>query len=98
VVEFRADPESGLDVPERGDVVRVVGHFEDPAATSCRAEIDPEVSGDDPVQLPNAARVVLDCRATFVWTDYEVTGSEDLGPCCGTVPGSSLTGRVERRI
>jgi hypothetical protein len=37
------------------------------------------------MELP--ARVVLDCRATFVWTDYEVTGHEDLGPCCGGLPG-----------
>jgi len=98
LVEFRADPEIQLDVPERGDVVRVVGHFEDPAATSCRAAVDREVSGDDPVQLPDPARVILDCRATFVWTDYEVTGSEDLGPCCGAVPGGSPIGGVERRL
>lgn len=76
VVEFRADPDSGLEVPERGDVVRVTGHFEDPAATSCRAEIDEGEAGGEPVQLPDRARVVLDCRATFVWTEYEVIGFE----------------------
>ena len=98
VVEFRADPEADLDVPERGDVVSVTGHFEDPAATSCRAEVDEEVSGEDPVQLPEAARVILDCRATFVWTDYEVTGFEALGPCCGMVPWEAPTGGVQRRL
>jgi hypothetical protein len=97
VVEFRAEPGAELDVPERGDVVRVVGHFEDPAATSCRAEVDEEVAGDDPVQLPDPARVILDCRATFVWTGYEVTGFEDLGPCCGTEPWGAPLGAVERR-
>jgi hypothetical protein len=98
LVEFRADPGIQLEVPERGDVVRVIGHFEDPAATSCRAAVDREVSGDDPVQLPDPARVILDCRATFVWTGYEVTDFEDLGPCCGTVPGGSPIGGVERRL
>ncbi len=80
VVEFRANPEGDLEVPERGDVVRVIGHFEDPAATSCRAEVDADEAGAEPVQLPDPARVILDCRATFVWTAYEVTGFEDLGP------------------
>ena len=98
VVEFRADPEAGLEVPERGDVVRVIGHFEDPAATSCRAEVDESFfegqPSPEPVQRPDPARVVLDCRATFVWTDYEVTGFEDLGPCCGwTSPGASMDRR-----
>jgi hypothetical protein len=76
-IGFRAAPDSDLEVPERGDVVRVTGHFEDPAATSCRASIADDQ--EDPVELPHPARVVLDCRATFVWTAYEVTGSEDLG-------------------
>jgi hypothetical protein len=98
VVEFRADPGVGLEVPERGDVVRVTGHFEDPAATSCRAEVDEDASGGEPVQLPEPARVILDCRATFVWTGYEVTGFEDLGPCCGSVPWGTPTGRVEREF
>ena len=97
VVAFRADPEAGLEVPERGDVVRVTGHFEDPAATSCRAKVDEEASGGEPVQLPNPARVILDCRATFVWTEYEVTGFEDLGPCCGWLsPATSLDPRERR--
>ena len=77
-IGFHAAPDSDLEVPERGDVVRVTGHFEDPAATSCRAS--PADGQEEPVEVPQPARVVLDCRATFVWTDYEVTGSEDLGP------------------
>lgn len=100
VIVFRADPAAGLDVPERGDVVRVIGHFEDPAATSCRAEVDEEFfegqPSPEPVELPDPARVILDCRATFVWTGYEVTGFEDLGPCCGGAPWSGSTGRIER--
>jgi hypothetical protein len=90
-IGFRANPDADLEPPERGDVVRASGHFEDPAATSCRHSIDEAFWGGaspEPVQMELPARVVLDCRATFVWTDYEVTGHEDLGPCCGGLPGS----------
>jgi hypothetical protein len=86
---FREAPGAGLEVPERGDVVRVTGHFEDPAATTCRVSVDESFWGDaspEPVQLPAAASVVLGCRATFVWTDYQVTDHLDLGPCCGSLP------------
>lgn len=77
-IGFHAAPDSGLEVPELGDVVRVTGHFEDPAATSCRGTAAEDA--DESVDVPEPSRVVLDCRATFVWTDYEVTGSEDLAP------------------
>jgi len=72
VVGFRPHPDAELEAPEAGDVVRVTGHFEDPAATSCRAAV--EEDSPEPAEPPNPARLVLDCRATFVWTDYEVTG------------------------
>jgi hypothetical protein len=80
---LRHDPSVELDVPERGDIVRVVAHFEDPAATHCRVTIDPAET--DPVEPVDAALVILDCRATFVWTAYRVTGHKDLGPCCGSL-------------
>ena len=70
-IGFRPHPDADLEVPARGDVVRVTGHFEDPAATTCRASADPSFEGDPPAPL-NAALVVLTCRASFVWTDYEV--------------------------
>ena len=93
---FRVAPGAGLEVPERGDVVRVTGHFEDPAATTCRVSVDESFWGDaspEPVQLPDAASVVLGCRAVFVWTDYEVTDHLDLGPCCGSLlPDRELAG------
>jgi len=80
VAEFRARPASGPDeVPPQGEVVRVTGHFEDPDAPSCRASVneaywDAVGQSPQPVQLVDPARLVLDCRARFVWTDYEVIG------------------------
>jgi len=86
-ITYRPHPDAGLEEPERGDVVRVTGHFEDPAATDCRVTIDPEFFGGEiPDEFESTvipARVVLDCRTAFAWTDYEVIGFEDLGECCG---------------
>lgn len=70
-IGFHPLPDAGLEPPEEGDQVRVRGHFEDPAATSCRASAAPDA---EPT-LPQPARMVLDCRATFVWTEIEVTGN-----------------------
>lgn len=72
-IAFHPVPDASLEVPEQNAEIRVRGHFEDPAATSCRVSLAPD-AGD--VELPQPARVVLDCRATFVWTDYEVIGGE----------------------
>jgi hypothetical protein len=86
-ITYRPHPDAGLESPERGDVVRVTGHFEDPAATDCRVTVDPEFFGGEiPDEFEStivAARVVLDCRTAFAWTDYEVIGFQDLGECCG---------------
>lgn len=62
-------PDADIEAPEDGDEVRVRGHFEDPAATSCRASAAPDAESPT---LPQPARVVLDCRATFVWTEVEI--------------------------
>jgi hypothetical protein len=86
-ITYRPHPDAGLESPERGDVVRVTGHFEDPAATDCRVTVDPDFFGGEiPDEFESTivpARVVLDCRTAFAWTDYEVIGFQDLGECCG---------------
>jgi hypothetical protein len=74
VLGWHPHPDAGLEPPEAGDVVRVTGHFEDPAATSCRVSVDPAFETEPPPELPDPALVVLTCRATFAWTDYEVVG------------------------
>lgn len=86
---LRFDPAAGLPVPERGDVVRVTGHFDDPAAASCTVEIDQEVAGYDEngvpyeVEPPDTEGIPFSCRMQFVVDAIEVIGTEDLGPCCG---------------
>ena len=75
VIGFRADPETDLGPPADGDVVRVTGHYEDPAATSCRVTLDPAFADEEPQPSPPApALAVLTCRSSFVWADYEVIG------------------------
>lgn len=81
----RFDPDSHVDVPERGSVIRATAHFDDPAAPDCRQSVDPEFEPED-VMLQPTAWVVLECRMQLVVTDYEVVGTEDLGPCCGVEP------------
>lgn len=86
---LRFNPDAGLPQPERGDVVRVTGHFDDPAAASCTVEIDQEAAGYDengePIEVepPDTEGLPFSCRMQFVVDAIEVIGTEDLGPCCG---------------
>jgi hypothetical protein len=48
--------------------------------TPRRAAVHPVFAGHEDAPLPDPALVILTCLATFVWTDYEVTGHEDLAP------------------
>jgi hypothetical protein len=60
----------------RGDVVRLRGHFDDPAATSCSAETDPGFEGPA-VDVPF---LVLFCREQFVPDDWELIDHRELAP------------------
>lgn len=61
---------------ERGDVLTVQGHFDDPAATSCTADTGPDFEG--PALDP--AFLVLFCREQFVPDAWEVTGHREMAP------------------
>jgi hypothetical protein len=52
--------------------VRVVGRFDDPAATSCRLP-----AGEASVGAPPRAIIVLDCRAEFVGTTVQLMTGTD---------------------
>lgn len=78
---FVTPPDSGLDPVQAGQIVRVTGHLEDPAAPDCRATVNADFFGGEVPEsfVPiDRARVVLDCRATFIWTDYEIIGFDGL--------------------
>lgn len=65
-------PQSGLEPPPNASIVRVTGHFNDPASTTCViAAPDHELS--DPIDPPTAE---LYCRERFVVDGYEVIGSD----------------------
>ena len=61
---------------ERGDLLTVQGHFDDPAATSCTAEAGADFGG----LAVDPAFLVLFCREQFVPDSWEVTGHRDLAP------------------
>ena len=60
--------------PDRGDLVRVRGHFDDPASSTCTAESPFGPSRIDPEFL------VLFCRERFVVDELTVNGHRDLAP------------------
>lgn len=92
----RLSPDAGLEIPERGDMVEASAHLDDPAAASCRQSVDPEYEAED-IGLSSPAWVVLNCRTQLVVTGYEVVGTEDLGPCCGSDPAERPVGRIAER-
>ncbi|HEX5039816.1 MAG TPA: SH3 domain-containing protein [Candidatus Limnocylindria bacterium] len=98
MIQFRTDPAAGLASPERGDVVRATGHFDDPASPECRAFGDPSVGAEDfdPSQIPTTAEIVLTCRTQIAFSDYQVTEHKDLGPCCGMLEDGA-PGAAKRR-
>lgn len=67
VLEMRVAPDSGVEIPAEASIVRVTGHFSDPASTSCR------IATGDPFAVD--ARVAeLYCREQFVVDSFEVFG------------------------
>lgn len=61
------DPASGLEMPERGQWVRVTGSFDHPAAAACADLADPE--------WEDSHGAVFACRRQFVPTSIEALGS-----------------------
>ena len=70
-------PPGGPAAPPVASVIRVRGHFDDPAADSCAISvIDPfNPSGDDLVKIP-AAAAQLACAQQFVVESFEVLGTD----------------------
>ena len=60
----------GPEQPPHGQIVRVVGHFDDPAATGC------SVAPGEPPEPVDARSAELYCREQFVVESLEVTGTD----------------------
>lgn len=65
-------PEDGLDAPANGSIVRVTGHFNDPASATCM--IGPPAGEPGPNVDPVMAE--LYCREQFVVDAYEIIGTD----------------------
>ena len=63
--------------PERGSLVRVRGHFDDPLSSTCTVKFPPDA---DFVAIFDPEFVVLACRERFVVDDLSVIGQRELAP------------------
>jgi hypothetical protein len=76
---FHVDPALGISTPAGGSIIRVVGHFDDPAATTCTISSGPP--GEGIPADPRAA--VLYCREQFTVRTIEVIGTDPNWPLGG---------------
>ena len=84
--------ESASVTPRPGDIVQFTGHFDDPVAPKCLAELNADVDSDLEFPVPDPAELVFTCRLRLVITDFEVIGHEGEGDCGCLIPPSPGTG------
>jgi hypothetical protein len=65
---YHQPPGSPLTSGTDGQPIRITGHFDDPAASSCRM-----APGDPPVPEPDELAIIY-CRERFVATSVELLG------------------------
>lgn len=75
-IDLHFPPARGLRDPAESSILRVVGHFDDGAATTC--VISPGIEGSEEPADPRAA--VMYCRERFVVDSYEVIGTDSSYP------------------
>ena len=70
-------PPAGPQQPPEGSIIRVRGHFDDPAATSCAISIfDPnEPDSHDLVAIPSQAAELV-CAQQFVVEEVDIVGTD----------------------
>ena len=69
-LELRVAPDTGIELPNVGTTLRVVGHFNDHASERCTL-----THGDQAVPVePISAQLI--CRERFVVDDLEITGTD----------------------
>jgi len=62
----------------RGDLVRIVGHVNDPAAEDCTLVPTGEIESTDSQAALALQQAILACRSAFVVSELEVTGHIEL--------------------
>jgi hypothetical protein len=78
---LRFNPADGLARPEYADIVRVTGHFDDPAAATCTITVDPSADPSVVVEPEDLAFAPMGCRMEFVVDSIKVIGNT--GEKCG---------------
>ncbi len=96
ILTYRLAPPPGEDwattTPVAGDIITFRGHFDDPAAESCRVALAEDA--DPSTEVPTAAETVLECRTQLVVEEFEVIGHEGEGACgCLQPPSPSAHSR-----
>jgi hypothetical protein len=77
-IGIRFDPADALVRPEFADIVRVIGHMDDPAANTCTVKVDEWALSSDPTLVvdPEAlAYAPIGCRTEFVVDSIEILGN-----------------------
>jgi hypothetical protein len=67
-----ADPDFGVELPAVGSIVRVTGHFSDPASTTCTMST---FVGEQATAVDQRTAELV-CREQFVVDALEVTGTD----------------------
>jgi hypothetical protein len=81
---IRLDTSAGFKWPAYADIIRVTGHVDDPAASSCTIKVEEWAAQQDPnlaVDPEQLAYAPIGCRTEFVVDSMEVLGNT--GETCG---------------
>jgi hypothetical protein len=84
------DPSVSVSLSEPFAQVRVTGHFDDPAAQTCR-----DTQLGDAESLAPAAETIERCRSTFVVTEVTEVSDPSASPSPSTGPPAALVFRLE---
>jgi hypothetical protein len=74
---LRIPPGAGYELPEPGAIVRVIGHYDDPEAATCRITFGGE---DDTRPAPDPRAVLYYCREQLVMDRYETIAVDSSYP------------------
>jgi hypothetical protein len=74
-IVLRIKPPDTLDHVKYADIVRVTGHFDDPAAETCTITVDPSADPSVVIDPKDLAYAPMGCRMEFVVDSIKVDGN-----------------------